>query len=181
MRMIVFSCPSHVCLSTLQTAQEEYDPDFHTADKVAADIQELHEKGIGAWGTDEQGLFKILCTAPPEHLTVVNTGYAEKYGFTLMKALEKELGGKVEEAACFLLGMKTKPYETVAKLVDKACRGFGTNELLLTTILIRYQSIMSKVNEAHVELYSKTIPERVKSEVGGDYESLLLEVLKSAT
>ena len=85
------------------------------------------------------GLFKILCAAPPEYLKDVNLAYADKYGFTLMKALEKELGGHVREAAMFMLGMKTKPYETVAGLIDKACKGFGECSLSDTLDVFRYQ------------------------------------------
>jgi hypothetical protein len=165
--------------NVLQAAEEEYDADFHTEDKMQEDVEKLHEAGIGSFGTDEKGLFKILCGAPPEYLKKLNLAYAEKHGYTLMKALDKELGGHAREAAMFTLGMKIKPYETVANAIDKACRGFGTNELLLTTVLIRYQPIMKQVMEAHAELFSQSVPDRVKSETGGDYESLLLEIIKT--
>jgi hypothetical protein len=44
----------------------------------------------------------------------------------------------------------------------------GTNELLLSTALIRYQACMKDVMIAHVELFSQTIEDRVKKETGGD-------------
>jgi annexin A7/11 len=165
--------------NVLQAAEEEFDEDFHTEAKMEEDVEKLHEAGIGRFGTDEQGLFKIICGSPPDYLKKMNMAYADKYGYTLMKALEKELGGHAREAAMFTLGMKIKPYETVANLIDKACRGFGTNELLLTTVLIRYQPIMKEVMEAHQKLYSQSVPDRVKSETSGDYEALLLEIIKT--
>jgi hypothetical protein len=105
--------------------------------------------------------------------------YAEMYGVTLAKALENELGGNAKDAALFMIGMKVKPYEEVAKLIDRACKGFGTNKLLLIAILIRYQSVMKEVAVAHIELYSQTIQDRVKKETGGDFETLLLKVVKT--
>ena len=75
------------------------------------------------WGTDEKGLFKFFCSAPPEHLKKLNLIYADKYGYTLLKVMEKELGGDAGRAGLFLLGMKLKPYETIAKLIEKACKG----------------------------------------------------------
>jgi Annexin len=61
-----------------------------------------------------------------------------------------------------------------------ACAGIGTNELLLTCTLIRYQGILREVMLAHVELYGKTILDRVNEECGGDYKLVLVEILKAA-
>lgn len=166
-------------LNVMQASQQAFDEDFHTDAKVKEDIAALHEHGIGSWGTNEKGLFKILCAAPPEYVKKLNLAYAEKYGFTLSKALEKELGGHVREAAMFMLGMKLKPYEQVAALIDRACKGLGTNELLLTSTIVRYKSILKEFMIAHAEVYSKDLKERVKGETRGDYEKLLITILDS--
>ena len=92
--------------------------------------------------------------------------------------MEEELSGAVSDAAVFMLNMKLKPYETIAKMIQRACKGFGTNERLLTTLLIRYQPVMAQVNEAHVEEYGQTIMDRIKSETGGDYHKVLIEIMK---
>lgn len=129
-------------LNCLQGSEEAFDPGFHTEDKAKEDAEAIYAMGQGKLGTNEAGIFKILCARPPEHLKKVNLIYADKYGFTLTKMLEKELSGKSEKAATFLVGMKLKPYEEVANLIKAACAGFGTNELLLTSTLIRYQKIL---------------------------------------
>ena len=59
-------------------------------------------------------------------------------------------------------------------------QGFGTNELLLTTTLIRYQKIMNEVKVAYEEMKGKTLEEEIKSETRGDYERILLEILAAA-
>lgn len=98
--------------------------------------------------------------------------------------MEKELGGvgekNLREATLYLLGMKLKPYEAMAKLVKAACAGFGTDELLLTCCIIRFQGVMQQVMTAHIELYGKTIHDRVRSEVGGKFKTLLLQILNTA-
>lgn len=163
--------------NALQANEEDYDAEYHNEDKIQADVEKLYKMGQGKLGTDEAGLFKILCASPPEYLRKVNLAYAEKYGYTLSKALEKELSGKVESAAVFLLGMKLKPMETVAELIDKACKGMGTNELLLTSILVRYQPVLAQVDAAHIMACWQSIADRVKHEAGGDYRRVLLELL----
>jgi hypothetical protein len=140
--------------NSLQGVIEDFDADFHTDELVEQDAAAIYEAGQGSFGTDEAGFFKVICARPAEHLEKVNLVYAEKYGFTLFKALETELKGSVGDASMFMLGMKLKPYETVAKLIKSACAGFGTNELLLTCCLIRYQPIMNSVMEGMYCLFS---------------------------
>jgi hypothetical protein len=165
--------------NVLQAAEEVYDPEFHTAAKMKKDAEQLKEMGIGSLGTNEVGLFKILCASPPEYLKELNVVYADKFGYTLSKSLEKELNGHAQDAAMFMMGMKLKPYEEIAKLINSACKGLGTNEMMLTTALIRYQPVMKDVMLAHVELYSSTIEDGVKAETGKDYEAVLLAILNA--
>ena len=103
--------------------EEAYDPQFHTNEKANEDAEAIYKAGQGRWGTDEKGIFKLLCAAPPEYVEIINKAYADRYGYTLMKALEKELGGNVQKAALHMLGMKLKPAETIAALIKSACAG----------------------------------------------------------
>jgi len=84
-----------------------------------------------------------------------------------MKGMEKEFSGvtskdSVKDAVLHLIGMKLKPYETMAKLIKQACAGFGTDEMLLTACVIRFQPVLAEVQSAHIELYGKTIQDRVR-------------------
>ena len=143
-------------LNALQGAEEVYDPLYHTKEKALEDAEYIHKCGQGKfWGTDEKSIFKVICSAPAQYLEQINLIYADKYGYTLEKAMEKELGGKARDGLLFTMGMKTKPYETAAKLIKTACAGIGTNEMLLLTSIIRYQHVMKLVMAAHIELYSK--------------------------
>lgn len=143
-------------LNALQASEQEYDPQFHTRDKAIEDAECLHASGQGKYfGTDEKSIFKIICEAPPKHLETINRVYADKYGYTLEKAMEKELGGTAKQGLLFTLGMKLRPYQTIAALIKTACAGFGTNEMLLATSIIRYQYVMKEVMAAHIELYHK--------------------------
>jgi len=165
---LIFNC--------LQGSEEEFDEEYHNEDLVAADVEAIYEAGQGSFGTDEAGFFKVIIARPAQHLEAVNLAYAEKYGFTLFKAIEMEMGGIVGDASLFELGMKLKPHETIAKLIKKACAGFGTNELHLTCCLIRYQPVLQGVREAHEELFEKSVEDRITDECGGDYEKLLLQI-----
>jgi hypothetical protein len=165
---LVFNC--------LQGSEEEYDPDYHTDKKVHEDVATLYQMGEGKFGTDESGLFKLLCCRPSEHLKKVNLAYTDKHDVTLFKVLDNELGGQTRDATLFMLGMKLKPYATVAKLIKKSCKGMGTNELLLSSTIIRYQICLKEVMLAYTELYGGTVQALIKSEVGGDFKRLMTEI-----
>jgi hypothetical protein len=166
-----------VLMGSLQAAEEEYDLDYHTDDKAKEDAEVIYEAGQGSWGTDEAKIVKMIVMSPPKHLKLVNEHYCDSYGYTLFKAIEKELGGDSESALLFTLGIKLKPYETIAKLIKAACKGIGTDELLLTCNLIRYQNLLPFVCVAHEELFDKSLHDRIKKECSGDYEKLLLAVV----
>merc|ERR1712165_35624 len=169
-----------ILMGAVQAAEEEYDPDFHNEDKAKEDAEEIYNAGQGRWGTNEAKMAKIVVLSPPKYLKLVNEVYADMYGYTLFKAFEKELGRLGGEAALFTLGMKLKPYETVAGLIKKATKGLGTNEILLTCNIIRYQDIMGHVYIAHEQLFEKSVHKRVKDECSGNYKEILLAVLNKA-
>jgi len=99
--------------------------------------------------------------------------------------MEKEFSGlaeskAVKEAVLHLIGMKLKPYNTMAELIKSACAGLGTDEMLLTACVIRYQPVLGEVQSAHIELFGKTIHDRVRSECRGKLKDTLLKILNVA-
>jgi len=176
MERLIFNC--------MQAGEEKFDPQYHTPGKARDDADIIHAKGQGKFfGTDEKGIFKVIVSAPPEHLVNINQEYANKYGYTLWKALEKELNGigekNLRQATLYEIGMKLNPHETMSRLIDQACRGFGTDELLLTCCLIRFQPHMANIMAAHIDEFGKTIHDVVREEVSGKYKVLLLQVLNT--
>lgn len=163
----------------LKGAEVEYNPQIHSNAKMEQDAEKLHSMGEGRFGTNENGIIQYLCTSPPKYVQGLNSKYEEKYGKSLVKALEREMSGLFEKGIMILLKMKLNPHEQIAKMIHDACAGIGTNELLLTCYLIRYQSVMKDVDQAHQRLYKKSIANLVKFETSGDYEKLLLEIVNA--
>lgn len=164
-------------MAACQGAEEEFDPDYHNEEKAMEDSKVLHKACTGFWGADETAMAKILVMSPPKYLKILNSVYADKYGYTLMKAFEKELNSKGGDAAKFAVGMKLKPFDTMSMLIKKATRGLGTNEVLLTSCLIRYQDLLSMVYVAHEVLFEKSIHTRIRDETSGAYKTILLALV----
>jgi hypothetical protein len=49
----------------------------------------------------------------------------------------------------------------------------------LTCTLIRYQLHLSEVKAAYTEEFGKDLADTIRSELGGDYERILLEVIEA--
>lgn len=128
-------------------------------------------------------VYKCLCAAPPEYLELINEEYTDKYGYTLWKALEKELGGvgekNLRQASVYLVNMKLKPYFAMLKLIEDACKGFGTDEDYLTCCIIRFQPHLANINALYIEEYGKPLHDLIRSEAGGKYEKLLLAIVNA--
>lgn len=161
----------------LEGKEEEYDANTDTTSKAEQDAEKMRSMGEGRWGSNENGIVKLICKSSPKYLQLLNSKYEEKYGHDLVKAMEKELNGKLEKGILTVLQMKLNPYEQVARMIHNAYKGIGTRELLLTTYMIRYQFIMKEVDSAHQSLYKKSIKNLVKFETSGDYERLLVEIV----
>eukprot|EP00579_Thalassiosira_antarctica_P025749 CAMPEP_0202017226 /NCGR_PEP_ID=MMETSP0905-20130828/36474_1 /ASSEMBLY_ACC=CAM_ASM_000554 /TAXON_ID=420261 /ORGANISM="Thalassiosira antarctica, Strain CCMP982" /LENGTH=476 /DNA_ID=CAMNT_0048577829 /DNA_START=70 /DNA_END=1500 /DNA_ORIENTATION=- len=167
-------------LACLQGMEETYDPSYHNASKAEEDAVTFYKKGQGKWGTDEKALFEIICKSPPQYLKMVDDAYVAKNNINLEKALTKGLHGKARQAAVFTLGMKLSPYETAAEYIKSTCAGMGTDELGLSCAILRYQHILPRVMIEHTNLFSKSIGDRISSETRGDYQDLLLEMVRVA-
>lgn len=168
-------------VACLQGMEETFDPTYHTDSKAKEDAYDFYKKGVGKkFGTDEAALFEIICKSPPEYLKMIDAAYVSERNVNLEKALVKCLRGKAEAAAVFHLNMKLKPYETIATLIKSTCAGMGTDELGLTCAVIRYQHVLQQVTMAHIDLFGKTVGDRIVKETSGDFEKLLLEIVRVA-
>ena len=60
------------------------------------------------------------------------------------------------------------------------CAGIGTDELGLSCAILRYQHILPRVMIEHSNMYGKTIGDRINDETRGDFQELLLEMVRVA-
>ena len=161
----------------LQAEEIPFDPEIHTEEKAEEDARQFDKAGREQFGTDESTLFKIICASPPAYLKMVNLKYVERAGYSLARSIEKELTGDAEKAAKHALNMKLKPRETAAIFIESTMKGIGTDEYCLTASILLFQGIMGQGYPAYEKEYDKSLEKRVKGEVRGDYEKLLLAMI----
>ena len=69
------------------------------------------------------------------------------------------------------------PSEYFATRVKEAIKGFGTDDSLLMRVLITRDEIdMNNIKQYYKQLYKKDMVEDIKSDIGGDYRKLMVEL-----
>ncbi|RKO97169.1 hypothetical protein CXG81DRAFT_15258 [Caulochytrium protostelioides] len=151
-------------------------PPLHSA-QVQGDVDRLHQAMRGI-GTRESELIAVLGSRPPLHIQQVAIAYQGAYGRDLRSQVESETSGRFREV---LVGCLTPLPEFDAKWLRKAIEGLGTDEALLTEILVgRTNQEIHDIKLAYNALYRRDAVRDVQSEVSGDAKHLLTALLAGA-
>ncbi|KAF0693814.1 Aste57867_15253 [Aphanomyces stellatus] len=167
-------------LAVMNIHAHPYNPSIHTDTKAAEVADVIYKAGEGKWGTDESTFFNTLLSIPPEFLAAVNAAYLAKHGNCLTRAVEKEFSGKCEETAAFGIGMILNPIDTIADLLERTMKGWGTDESGLSAAIVRYQAFLPQVAPVYKAKYGQSLRNRVYGETSGDYQQLLIALIESS-
>ena len=86
----------------------------------------------------------------------------------------------MKEALLLMVNRATDPVMTEAELLEAAMKGMGTKDNLLVQRVIRNHwnpAHKDQVKRAYAHRYKKDLISRVKGEVSGDYQKLMIAVL----
>jgi hypothetical protein len=78
-------------------------------------------------------LIQAIGRCSPELRCVVPTRYEEMFEKKLQNVIQSECGNK--DFGIALQFLSVDPVEAECDMIDRACKGFGTDELLLLTII----------------------------------------------
>ncbi|KAF9176904.1 hypothetical protein BGZ51_009368 [Haplosporangium sp. Z 767] len=148
----------------------------HYQYNVDADVQSLYKAGEGKIGTDESQFIHILTNRPDAHLRIVFQQYQVRYRKKFTKVIKKEFSGWIRTALCYLVNWIQSPAHCIAKNLEKAMEGMGTDDASLTRLVVRNrtQPFMNDIKAAYAAKYKRTLRDRIKGETSGDYRRTLL-------
>ncbi|KAF9579028.1 hypothetical protein BGW38_004894 [Lunasporangiospora selenospora] len=151
----------------------------HYTYNVEDDVRELYKAGEGRLGTDESTIIRILTNRPSPHLQRVFQQYQVRHSRKFTKVIKKEFSGWIKTALCYLVNWIINPAHCVAKNMEKAMVGAGTDDHSLIRLVIRNrtQPFMNSVKAAYAAKYRKSLRDRIKGETSGDYRRLLLAAI----
>ncbi|KAG6839904.1 hypothetical protein C0991_010488 [Blastosporella zonata] len=154
---------------------------------VEKDILALYAGGQCKEGYgDENVFFDVIITRSRPHLAAVIHGYGQKYR-SLTKVIKWKFAGHAQDGLLYIVqGVKPKRdgqgIWRDAKFLDKAMKGFGTKDKQLVYRIVRAHwkpERMAAISQAYLQRTRKTLDARVKSETSGDYQRLMIALLKA--
>jgi len=155
-------------------ASEKVDPE-----KVASDAKALYRAGEGKLGTDDTTFIEFFSTRSSKHIRKVAEEYEKEYTHSLETAVRKEFSGDLEKALIWCLEFFMDHYTFFAKRIHNSVHGAGTkNKELIRVIATRRDVDLQEIADAYQKLYSHSLKEVLHSETSGDFQILLMEIIK---
>ena len=140
--------------------------------------KQLYEAGEKKWGTDESVFKKIFATKSPMEFVLIAKSYHKLTGHTILQAIESEFSGDTKKLLTAIVYAVISPSEYFATRVNKAVKGWGTNDNLLIRVLVTRDELdMPQIKQYYKQLYGKDMLEDIKNDTSGDYKKLLIELV----
>ena len=113
-----------------------------------------------------------------EELASISKVYFRWYSKTLFEVIEKLFSGDAKRILKAIVYALLSPSEYFAYRINKAIKGFGTNDTILIRVLVSRDEIdIGRIKRYYKQLYQKDLYTAVKEDVSGDYRNLLLELI----
>uniref|UniRef100_A0A0K0DC10 Annexin n=1 Tax=Angiostrongylus cantonensis TaxID=6313 RepID=A0A0K0DC10_ANGCA len=102
------------------------------------------ERAMRGFGTDKKKVVDVLVGCNNAQRQMIRTPYMVRYGKDLESELKRELSGELEDVigmknsnsfCCFAVALMQTPTKRDVLDIQKAVKGFGTNEKVLIEIL----------------------------------------------
>lgn len=128
------------------------------------------------FGTDDDALTDILCNRSKEQIARINEVYKKLYETSLLEQVKDECSGDYKR---FLVQMISDQATADADSLFKAMDGMGTTERVLSEIIVTNTNAeLLQIKKRYEEKYGQPLIDRVNSEVGGDFRTFLVTLLR---
>jgi len=148
-------------------------------DLAKEDAQDLYNAGEGKWGTDEGTFNRIFAGRSFPQLQATMAAYKKKTGQDMAEVIEKEMGGDLKLAFLTLVLYIQNPIDYYCRVLYRSMKGMGTDdERLIRTVLSRCEIDLGEIKERYHKLHQKTLDKHIKKETSGDYEKIMLALVR---
>lgn len=165
-------------LSLLATGNREnsYRVDKTLAHNEANDLYKAGEKRLG---TNENKFIRILATRNFLQLEETFNAYFEiSGGIDIEDSIRKEMSGDLQRALITIVRcVRNRPLH-FAELMHESMAGLGTKDNDLMRLLVTRSDVdLPKVKVEYQRKYEKSLYDKVKGDLSGDYEKLFLRLI----
>ena len=143
--------------------------------------KQLSEAKEGEWkiDSDQDVFYKYIMFSSPQELSFVAREYYKLSGETIIEGIEKKFSGDTKELLKTVLYSIISPSEYFATRIKKAIEGFGTdNKTLIRILITRCEVDINIIKKYYKQLYQKDMVEDIQNDISGDYQKLMIELIK---
>ena len=150
-----------------------------SCEKIAKELNEKKEDENWKIDNEEDVFYKYIMFSSPQELSTVAREYYKLSNETIVDGIEKKFKGDAKELLKTVLYSIISPSEYFATRIKKAIEGFGTDDKSLIRILItRCEVDINIIKKYYKQLYQKEMVEDIKNDISGDYQKLMIELIK---
>jgi annexin A7/11 len=151
--------------------------------QVEHDVRTLYNAGEGRSGTDEITFCNVIINRSDNQLRAIAQAYKRHHHHTLEHAIQSEFSGHMRHVLLHIVEGAINPMARDAVLIERSMEGAGTKDERLTYRIVRAyweggRPHLEGVKEAYHRIYKQSLVHRVKGETSGDFERLLVAILK---
>ena len=147
-------------------------------EKIAKELSEAKEEG---WVVNDESsvFYKYIMNSSPKELSAIAREYYRLSGKTIIDGIENNFKGDAKDLLKSILYSLVSPSEYFATRIKKAIEGFGTdNKTLIRILITRCEVDMNIIKKYYKQLYNKEMIEDIKNDISGDYQKLMIELIK---
>ncbi|KAG8515513.1 Annexin A13, partial [Galemys pyrenaicus] len=146
---------------------------------ASQDAQNLYDAGEGRWGTDELAFSEVLARRSHKQLQATFEAYKVLIGKNIEEAIEDETSGDLQKAYLTLVRCAQDREGYFADRLYKSMKGAGTDEETLIHIIVtRLETDLQRIKAKFQEKYQKSLTDMVRSDTSGDFQKLLVALLR---
>jgi len=146
--------------------------------KAELDAKQLYDAGEGKWGTDESEFNLIFLKRSPQEISAIARHYKNFSGKTFKEVIDSEFSGDSKKLLLAVLECLINPEMYFAERVNKAIKGWGTNDHLLIRVLVSREEIdIQGIKACYEKEFGNTMLKDVEGDTSGDYKKLLIALI----
>ena len=147
-------------------------------EKIAKELSETNQEG---WVVNDESsvFYNYIMNSSPKELSAIAREYYRLNGKTIIDGIENNFKGDAKDLLKSILYSLVSPSEYFATRIKKAIEGFGTdNKTLIRILITRCEVDMNIIKKYYKQLYKKDMIEDIKNDISGDYQKLMIELIK---
>ena len=146
------------------------------------DVHALHgATEARAAGTDQVLVCSILTSRSDAQLRAIAHAYEHRFRIPLAKMLERQFTGHMESALMRIVALAEDRPRADAEALERCMSGAGTKDQMLVSRLVSLhwnRQHMQNVRTAYQRRYGKDLVSRLKGELSGDYERIMVAMVE---